>query len=236
MTMTSTHELAPLLKSLGCRTTAHDIPAAALEPISAFLAQELSNRELYRIQRLFASSGIPKNQIRTFDQFNWGFNATSPKNDFLAFRNSPWVEQAANLVLIGDAGIGKSHLAKALCHDAITKGTSAFFVSTFDLVSKIKKAASPSTKIDYYAKAIQVLCIDELGYAFHQKEDTDLIFQIISKRSELLPTIVTSNLPPKQWGSIFSGPAASAILDRLSFNGTFLAWEGKSYRVHKKKK
>ena len=83
---------------------------------------------------------------------------------------------------------------------------------------------------------MRVLCIDELGYTYHKKDDTDSIFQIISKRSEILPTIVTTNLLPKEWGSIFSGAAASAILDRLSFNGRFITFEGRSYRLLKKHK
>lgn len=232
--MTALLDIAVLLKNLGCRTSPEDIPAPALDAISDFLANELLARKQHRIARLLVSSGILKQQIRTFEQFDWNFNPKTPKQEFLTFRNSPWLEKACNLVLIGDAGIGKSHLAKALCYDAILKGHSAYFISTFDLVSKIKKSPHPAHRIDYYAKAIHVLCLDELGYTFHQKEDTDLIFQIISKRTELLPTIVTSNLSPKQWGSIFSGSAASAILDRLSFNGSFLTWEGKSYRLLKK--
>jgi IstB-like ATP binding protein len=46
----------------------------------------------------------------------------------------------------------------------------------------------------------------------------------------------TTNLPPKEWGSIFTGAAASAILDRLSFNGRFLTFEGRSYRLSRKQK
>ena len=81
-----------------------------------------------------------------------------------------------------------------------------------------------------------MLCIDELGYTYHQKEDNDILFQIISKRTEVLPTVVTTNLIPKQWGSIFSGAAASAILDRLSYHGRFITFEGRSYRLLKKHK
>lgn len=233
--MTNMHDLSQLLKNLGCKTSQKDIPVSMQDSVAAFLSQESLARQQYRMQRLLVSSGMQKQNIRTFEQFDWDFNPKTPKHDILAFRNSSWLENAGNLVLIGDAGIGKSHLAKALCYGAILKGFSAYFISTFDLVSKIKTATTPSRKIDYYGKAVQVLCLDELGYTFHQKEDTDLIFQIISKRSELLPTIVTTNLSPKQWGSIFSGAAASGILDRLSSNGTFLAWEGKSYRLNKKK-
>ena len=63
----------------------------------------------------------------------------------------------------------------------------------------IHKAYNPTSRIDYYAK-VRVLCIDELGYTYHKKEDTDILFQIISKRNEILPTIVTTNLAPKVVG------------------------------------
>lgn len=233
--MTTPAKLQTLLKELNCKIPLEDIPLSTHETIAAFLEQEKAFRCQHRIQRLLANSGINKNQIRTFEQFDWNFSHSIPKQDILAFRNSQWIENASNLVLIGDAGIGKTHLAKALCFDAINAGYTTFFSSAFDLLSKITKTPHPSTKIDYLAKNIKVLCIDELGYTFHQKEDTDLLFQIISKRSETAPTIVTSNLPPKQWGSIFSGTAASAILDRLNFNGKFLTWEGKSYRARHNK-
>ena len=78
--------------------------------------------------------------------------------------------------------------------------------------------------------SVKVLCLDELGYVFPSQEEANDIFQIISKRSEAAPTIVTTNLVPSQWGKIFE--AATAILDRLSLNGTYLTFEGdvKSYR------
>jgi len=115
------------------------------------------------------------------------------------------------------------------------RGYSTVRITAFDLVSRINKAFNPASKIEYYAK-VKVLCIDELGYTYHKKEDTDILFQVISKRNEVLPTIVTTNLAPKKWGSVFSSTAASAILDRLSFNGRFITFEGRSYRLLKKHK
>ncbi len=153
----------------------------------------------------------------------------------MSFVNSTWIDGAANLVLIGDTGLGKSHIGSALCYEAILQGHSTACLTAFDLTSKIQKALSPTSKIEYYAR-LKVLCIDELGYTYHKKEDTDILFQVISKRSEILPTLITTNLPPKEWGSIFTGAAASAILDRLSFNGRFLTFEGRSYRLSRKQK
>lgn len=224
--------LEALLKDLGFKIPIDEIESNLHEAISKFLKTEREYRKQYKIKRLLRISGIK--QVKSFEQFDWRFNSKIPKEDVLNFKNSSWIENAFNLVCIGDSGLGKSHLAASLCYESILKGYTTVFITAFDLTSKIKKALNPSSKIDYYAK-IRVLCLDELGYTYHKKEDTDILFQIISKRTEVLPTIVTTNLAPKDWGTIFTGAAASAILDRLSFNGKFITFEGRSYRLLKKR-
>ena len=235
--MNNEKELHQLLFSLNCKINPEILPEQDYPVLIDFLKKETSARNDYRITRLLANCGIPKHQIKTFDQFDWHYNTHFPKQEILAFRNSSWIQQGANLVLIGDSGLGKSHIVRALCHDAIMKGYSAYCRTAFDFLSRIKKAISISSRIDYFgSSAIQVLCIDELDYSVHEKEDADILFQIIAKRNEILPTLITTNLAPKQWGSMFSGPVASAILDRLSCKGTFLTCEGRSYRSQIKRK
>ncbi len=225
--------LESLLKELVCKTPADEIASDRRDTILDFLKMEIEYRRQHKIKRLLRLSGIK--HVKTLDQFDWHFNLKVSKDDILAFVNSPWIENAFNLVLIGDTGLGKSHIAASICYEAVLRGYPTAFITAFDLVSRIHKANNPASKIDFYAK-IRVLCIDEIGYIYHKKEDTDILFQIISKRNEILPTIVTTNLAPKEWGSIFSATAASAILDRLSFNGRFITFEGRSYRLLKKHK
>ena len=227
------NDLESLLKELGCKTPPDEISSDRREMILDFLKVEIEYRRQHKIKRLLSLSGIK--HVKTLDQFDWHFNPKVSKDDILTFVNSPWIENAFNLVLIGDTGLGKSHIASAFCYEAILQGYPTACITAFDLVSRIQRAYNPASKIDYYAK-VRVLCIDELGYTYHKKEDTDTLFQIISKRNEILPTIVTTNLAPKEWGSIFSATAASAILDRLSFNGRFITFEGRSYRLLKKHK
>jgi len=227
------NNLESLLKELGCRTPADEIGSDRHDTIRDFLKMEIEYRRQYKIKRLLTMSGIK--HVKTLDQFDWQFNPKISKDDILTFVHSPWIENAFNLVLIGDTGLGKSHIASSICYEAILRGYPTACTTAFDLVSRIHKAYNPTSRIEYYAK-VRVLCIDELGYTYHKKEDTDILFQIISKRNEILPTIVTTNLAPKEWGSIFSATAASAILDRLSFNGRFIAFEGRSYRLLKKHK
>lgn len=227
------NNLEALLAEIGCRTPVNEIPADSQGLVEEFLKTEMEYRRQHKIKRLLRLSGIK--QVKTLSQFDWHFNPKISREDIMTFAKAPWIDNAANLVLIGDTGLGKTHISSALCYEAILQGHPTMFISAFDLTSKIQKALNPAARIDYYAR-IKVLCIDELGYTFHKKEDTDIIFQVISKRAELLPTLVSTNLSPKEWGSIFTGAAASAILDRLSFNGRFITFEGGSYRLSRKQK
>lgn len=201
--------------------------------LEAILYDELQERELRRTRHLLNRSGIKK--IKRIEDFDWTFNPKIPKQTIMPFFNScQWAqEKAVNIVFIGPTGVGKSHLADALCCQMIRAyGIPATRITCYDLVEKLKKSTNKYHLINYYA-TVKVLCLDELGYVFPSKDQAGDIFQIVSKRSELLPTIVTTNLKPSQWGNMFEASTATAILDRLSLNGNFLAWEGPSYRAKK---
>jgi DNA replication protein DnaC len=195
-----------------------------------FLTEEYQLREQKRIQHLLRMSGIKR--IKRFNEFDWTFNPRIPRDKLMEFVQTQWLKAPCNLVLIGPAGVGKSHLATALCYEAILKGHQTVFLTLFDLTAKLSKAKSPYTLIEYYEK-IPILCLDELGYVVPTKEQADWIFQIFSKRAEVTTTLVTTNLVPSQWGKIFDSVTASAILDRLSMNGKFITFEGRSYRSKK---
>ena len=198
--------------------------------LQEFLQQEYKKRENKRIESLLRMSGIKR--IKFLNDFDWSFNPKLPRERIMEFMHSDWLNKPANLVLIGPAGVGKTHIATALCHDAIMKGRQTVFSGLFDLTGRLAKAKSIYGLIDYYARA-PVLCLDELGYLIPTKEQADAIFQIISKRSETATTIITTNLVPSNWGKIFDTATASAILDRLSLNGRFITFEGRSYRSKK---
>lgn len=225
--MTRLIELWKLLKFVSDPSAMTPSQAESILPI---LEQEAETRKLRQIRYLLQRSGIRR--IKRLEDFDWVFNSKLPREKFMAFVNSDWREQNANLVLIGPSGVGKSHLASALCYDALQKGMVTAFISCFDLVAKLKIARNKHTFIQYYS-TVKILCLDELGYVFPSQEEANDIFQIISKRSETAATIVTTNLIPSQWGKIFEAATATAILDRLNLKGTFLTLEGRSYRSGK---
>jgi len=204
-----------------------ELTAEQTKLVVPMLEEEYQTRKARQIRYLLQRSGMKR--MKRFEDFDWTFNPKIPRDKIMAFRTSPWVEEARNLVCIGPTGVGKSHVAYALCYDAIQNGVSTAVISCYDFVGKLKRSRNKHGLLQYYSM-VKVLCIDELGYVFPSQEEANDLFQIISKRSELLPTIMTTNLIPSQWGKVFEASTGTAILDRLSFKGTFLTFEGKSYR------
>jgi len=224
--------LPELWKSLKFVSEYTELTASQKQLLEPVLHDELQARELRRTRHLLHRWGIKK--IKRIEDFDWAFNPKIPGDTIMPFFNSSqWAEKAANIVFIGPTGVGKSHLADALCHQMITRyGIPATRIACFDLVEKMKKSTNKYNMINYYA-TVKVLCLDELGYVFPHTDQAGDIFQIISKRGELLPTIITTNLIPSQWGKMFEASTATAILDRLSLQGSFIACEGRSYRSKK---
>ena len=175
--------------------------------VDRFLAAEYQAREKRRVDHLLKMSGIKR--VKRIEDFDWKFNPKIPRDKIMEFINTEWLQKTCNIVIIGPAGVGKTHIADALCVDAIMKGQQAVSISIFDLTAKLSKARNVYNLIDYYSR-IKVLCLDEMGYVFPTKEQADSIFQIISKRSEIGTTIVTTNLIPSQWGKIFDSSTAWA--------------------------
>jgi len=198
--------------------------------LERFLREEHRARERRRTEYLMKMSGIGRPKL--LDDFDWTFNPKIPRDKIMEYVKTEFLKKPSCLCLIGAAGVGKSHLATALCHQAVLAGHQTVFITLFDFTAKLAKAKSSYNLIDYYAK-VPLLCLDEVGYVVPTKDQADAIFQIISKRSEVRTTIVTTNLVPSQWGKIFDSVTASAILDRLSLNGRFITFEGRSYRSKK---
>ncbi len=219
--------LSELCKHFRLLTAPEGLSKQESEFLHRFLNEEYQKREQRKIQHLMRMSGIKR--IKLLIDFDWKFNPKVPRDKIMEYMNTDWIKRPGNLILIGPAGVGKTHIATAFCHDALSKGHQTMFLSLFDLTAKMSKAKNLYNLIEYYGK-IPVLCLDELGYVIPSKEQADCIFQIISRRAEVGTTIVTTNLIPSQWGKVFDTVTASAILDRLSMNGKFITLEGKSYR------
>jgi len=161
-------KITELYKNLKFTSDPLNLSAEDVKAITPVLEEEIRQRKCRRIQYLLNRSGIKR--IKCLEDFDWKMSPKLPKEAFLEFAKSPWIRQAKNLVLVGPAGVGKTHLATSLCYQAIQEGETAVFISCFDLVGKLKNSRNKHTLIQYYA-GVRVLCLDELGYVFPSPEE-----------------------------------------------------------------
>jgi DNA replication protein DnaC len=204
-----------------------------LDFLSRLVEGEALRRKDQATQRRIQAAHFPV--IKTLEQFNW----TWPKKINRAhvqnlFRLS-FLPEKANVIFMGGAGLGKTHLATALAYQGCLAGHTVLFTTAIDIVNTLTAAQSThrlKAELKKYLSPSIVL-VDELGYLPIDKTGADLLFQVFSQRYETRSTIVTTNQAYKSWAKVFNNDAilTSALLDRLLHHVETITIEGKSYRM-----
>lgn len=207
-----------------------------LAPLLRLVEGEAELRKDRSVQRRIRLARFPVQ--KTLDQFDFTWPRKINRLQVQNLFRLTFIEDAANVILIGGVGLGKSHLAIALGYTACQHAHSVRFASAIDIVNTLAAAQSTGRlklELNRYVRP-RVLIIDELGYLPIDKTGADLLFQIISQRYERGSTIVTTNRVYKKWPEIFNNDSTltSAVLDRLLHHAQTVTIEGKSFRMKDK--
>jgi DNA replication protein DnaC len=201
-----------------------------LDYLALLIEGEAAMREQRSIARRIRNARFPG--IKILDDFQWSWPKKINRPQIQNLFRLAFIATQTNVVLIGNVGLGKSHLAIALGHTACLNGHSVLFTTAVDIINTLAAAQSAGRLKREFLKPT-LLIIDELGYLPIDKHGADLLFQIISQRYERAPMVITTNRVYKHWSQIFNNDSTltSAILDRVLHHADTVIIEGKSFRM-----
>ena len=208
------------------------------EYLYEILKLEAANRATRSRNTLTKMAGFPT--IKTLEQFDFDFTIGVNRRQVEELSTLEFIKKKENIILLGQSGVGKTHLAIALAYQAVQNRMKAKFITISDLILQMGNAKKEKRYDSFIKQSIlapSLLVIDEIGYFPMNKEDAHHFFQVISKRYERGATIVTSNLVFSQWSGIFANDkvVTTAILDRLLHHSHVINIIGDSYRLKEKK-
>lgn len=239
--MTPNADLAGSLAQLGLRRLGEDLAdfiaratKSRWSPVQ--ILEEMSRLELAERARRSGERRLGRAHLGRFKpmaDFDWKWPKKIDREAVERTLALGFIEHGENVILVAPQGLGKTMIAQNVLHEAVRAGSTALLVSAADLIldlSKQETARALERRLQHYARP-HVLAIDELGYLSFDNQAADLLFQIVSRRYEKRPIVLTTNLAFLEWNTIFpNATSAVALVDRLTHHAEIISIEGESYR------
>jgi DNA replication protein DnaC len=193
---------------------------------------EMIDREQRLVERRIRAARFPA--VKSLDSYDFTALPSLNKALVLELARCEYLARRENVIALGNAGTGKTHIALGLGLAACQKGLAVGFTTAAALVHELIEARDEKRllRLQRQLAAYKLLIIDELGYVPLSPTGAELLFEVFSQRYERGSVIVTSNLPFDEWTSIFgSERLTGALLDRLTHHVHILEMNGESYRL-----
>lgn len=202
--------------------------------LEALLAAELEEREHNAVARRLQEAHLPK--VKTLEEFEF---QTAPHISAALIRNlaeGGYLQRSEPIVLLGETGTGKTHLATGLAVAACRQRKRVRFTTAAQLVNELGEAKNRSelNRVTNRWTRYELIVIDEMGYVAMPEAAAELLFQVIAGRAERAAVIVTTNLPFSEWTTLFpNARLCKAMLDRLTDQAHIIETGTESYRFRR---
>lgn len=223
------------LEALLQEAASRELPYA--EFLEQVLGEEVAAKASKNIAMRTAMARFPF--VKPLETFDFAYQPSIDRKQLQQLATCHYIEHGDNVIVLGPPGVGKTHLAVSLGLKAIEAGYRVLFTTAAHLIAVLTKAHAEGRldeKLKVYTTP-RLLIIDEIGYLPIDRLGANLFFQLISRRYERGPMILTSNQSFGAWGEVFGDRIiATAILDRLLHHAVTLNIRGNSYRLKEKLK
>ena len=207
--------------------------AGFAELLLELMKAEMASRQENQNRRRLKAAGFP--YVKTMEEFDCSqLNDTVSSMFLQELASCQFIQNRQNVVMIGNPGRGKTHLAIALGLKACVQGYNVLFKNAATLSTELCEVKDNYHlgKLERTLAKADLLILDELSYLSFNRHQSELLFKVISDRSEKSSTIVTTNLPFSKWTDLFENTTmVAALIDRLTFRSHVLDMNGDSYRL-----
>jgi len=202
--------------------------------LEALLAMESEDRDRHAIENRLRDAQLPR--LKTLEEFDFSKAPQIQASKIRELAEGGYIQRSEPVVLIGECGTGKTHLATGLCLAACRQKRRVRFVTAAALVNELVEAKQnlQVKRMMTRWQKYELIAIDEVGYVPLADIGAEFLFQVISDRAERAALIVTTNLPFSEWTSVFPNPRlCKALLDRITDRAHIIETGTESFRFRR---
>jgi DNA replication protein DnaC len=209
-----------------------------LEAVDRLLGEQAARRRDRGIKRRITAAHFAEH--KTLETFDWKFNKAINRSQYEQLATGDFIRRHVNVVLVGQSGVGKSHLMQAVALSSCALGYRVFYTTSAQMLIQLTAALADKSLNDTlkHYSSWDLLVVDEFGFDRIEREEcpqaAHLLYKVIAQRHQKRSTILITNVDFDAWSQYLGdAPLAMAMLDRLVDGAVIIKIKGPSYRANR---